>query len=131
MSVIHAPLLALAALAFASVANAEAVATMAPVGVSQGVSSSTVLTQAIDESELANLNGGAEDTQIAITDQTLTAINGGNTVNAGGDINNGPVSLSANAFSGFAGIGNFVINTGNNNNLQGTLSVTIVMAPGL
>ena len=30
-----------------------------------------------------------------------------------------------------AGIGNFVINTGNNNNLQGTLSVTIVMAPGL
>jgi hypothetical protein len=131
MSVLHAPLLALAALAFASAANAEAVATTAPVGVSQGVSSSTVLAQAIDESELADLNGGAEDTQIAITDQTLTAINGGNTVNAGGDINNGPVSLSANAFSGFAGIGNFVINTGNNNNLQGTLSVTIVMAPGL
>jgi hypothetical protein len=42
----------------------------------------------------------------------------------------GNVTLESGAFNGFNGIGNFVFNTGNNNNLQGTLSVT-VLAPAL
>jgi hypothetical protein len=132
MSALHAPLLVLAALAVAGVAQAEPAVTADAAGPIQvdGAHAAALFGRTVDESALADLSGGQE-TAVAITDQTLNAVNGGNTVKAGGDINNGAVSLSANAFSGFAGIGNFVINTGNNNNLQGSLSVTIVMAPGL
>ena len=63
-----------------------------------------------------------------MNDQNLTALNSGNSVNANSVVN-GDVTLSANAFSGFTGLGNFVINTGNNNNLQGTMSVNIIMVP--
>nr|WP_312052894.1 hypothetical protein [Brevundimonas diminuta] len=34
--------------------------------------------------------------------------------------------IDANAFSGFNGIGNFVMNSGNNNNLQGAITINIV-----
>lgn len=66
----------------------------------------------------------------AVTDQTLQATTTDNTIStAGGAITNGPVTVQPNAFSGFSGIGNFVMNTGNQNNVQGSLNVTIVMAP--
>jgi hypothetical protein len=41
----------------------------------------------------------------------------------------GNVTLENGAFNGFNGVGNFVFNTGNNNNLQGTLSVTVLAPP--
>jgi hypothetical protein len=129
MSVLHAPLIALAALAFASVANAEAGPVQGAPGEShvQGAGFAGLEAGKLDSTALSALSGGSEAT--AITDQTLVAVNSGNTVNAD-TVTTGPVSLNANAFSGFAGIGNFVINTGNNNNLQGSLSVNIVMTPG-
>lgn len=65
----------------------------------------------------------------AMTEQQLNATNSGNSVIAGGAIQTGDVAFSTAALNGFAGIGNFVINTGNNSNLQGSISVNIVTGP--
>jgi hypothetical protein len=86
------------------------------------------LPQALSASELAELSGGASPNGNVISTQTLTALNSGNSVNANSVVT-GDVNLQAGAFNGFNGIGNFVFNTGNNNNLQGTLSVTIIAPP--
>jgi len=83
---------------------------------------------AITDSELAGIAGGASPVTVAMTNQTLTALNSGNTVNAE-NLTTGDVSIGSGAFSGFNGVGNFVFNTGNNNNLQGSLSITII-TPG-
>jgi len=65
-----------------------------------------------------------------ISDQDLNAVNSGNTVIAN-TLNNGDISFSAGALSGFSGVGNFVSNTGNNSNLQGSISVTITNSADL
>jgi hypothetical protein len=82
---------------------------------------------ALSLEELGELRGG-ETIVIQDTTQTLTANNAGNSVN-GDTIGSGAVNLSSNAFNGYDGIGNFVINTGHNNNLQGSISVSIAMTP--
>jgi hypothetical protein len=82
----------------------------------------------VPNSDLSELSGGASPTAIAVTNQTLSALNSGNSVNAN-SIVTGDVSIDASAFSGFNGVGNFVFNTGNNNNLQGSLSITILTPP--
>lgn len=74
------------------------------------------------------LAGGTGVDIVMITDQTLTAINTGNTV-TGETVGSGQVNLGAGAFSGYSGLGNFVINTGHNNNLQSSMSVSVVLAP--
>jgi hypothetical protein len=76
--------------------------------------------------ELADLRGG--EIVIQHTTQTLNAFNRGNSVN-GDTIGSGAVNLGSGAFNGYDGIGNFVINTGHNNNLQGSISVSIAMTP--
>ena len=83
------------------------------------------LPQALSRDELATLSGGASPSGVAITKQTLTAVNSGNSLNAD-NITTGDISVGAGAFNGFNGVGNFVFNTGNNNNVQGSLSVTIM-----
>ncbi len=80
------------------------------------------LPQPLSSSDLANLSGGSS---IALTNQNLDAVNSGNQVNAD-TITTGDINVPKGAFDGFSGVGNFVFNTGNNNNLQGTLSVTIL-----
>jgi hypothetical protein len=91
-------------------------------------------TAAVGASSLAGTQGGANtNTNInisadIISDQELSAINTGNAISAG-SITNGPISIGTNAFSGFNGIGNFLMNTGNQNNIEGTLSVNIVASP--
>lgn len=78
--------------------------------------------------ELEDLAGG-DGVQInVLTAQNLTALNSGNSV-IGQTIGSGAVNIGSDAFSGFDGIGNFVINTGHNNNLQSSLNVSIVLAP--
>lgn len=74
------------------------------------------------------LAGGTGVDIVMITDQTLTATNTGNTV-TGDVVGSGQVNLGSGAFSGYSGLGNFVINTGHNNNLQSTMSVSVVLAP--
>ena len=73
---------------------------------------------------LADISAGQSDQTLALTNQSLTATSTGNMINAN-SVNAGDVNFGANVFSGFNGIGNFVINTGNNNVLQGSLSVTV------
>jgi hypothetical protein len=77
--------------------------------------------------DLDGIRGGAEPTEnvLTVTNQVVNGATTGNTITVGGNMTNGAVNLDANAFSGFAGIGNFVINTGNNNTVQGTLSVQV------
>jgi hypothetical protein len=82
----------------------------------------------MSDQDLAGISGGAAPQIQALTRQNLTAAVSGNSLNAE-TIESGAINFSANALSGFNGIGNFVINTGNNNVLQGSLSVTIVTAP--
>jgi hypothetical protein len=82
------------------------------------------LPKALSADELAAMSGGAS-TNTALSSQTLSALNSGNQVNADSVVT-GDVTIASGAFNGFNGVGNFVFNTGNNNNLQGTLSVTIL-----
>jgi hypothetical protein len=63
---------------------------------------------------------------IIVSNQALTAISEGSTIN--GDYSAGTISLSDNALSNFNGIGNLVINTGAQNNLQSGMNVTINIA---
>ncbi|HET7085540.1 MAG TPA: hypothetical protein VFI23_12265 [Rhizomicrobium sp.] len=85
------------------------------------------LPKALSASELQTMSGGANQANIAVSSQTLSALNSGNQVNAD-TVQTGNIALESGAFNGFNGVGNFVFNTGNNNNLQGTLNVT-VLAP--
>jgi hypothetical protein len=81
----------------------------------------------IADSDLADMSGGTATTplNVVLTTQNLTATNTGNVVSAGNNVSSGDVNLGPNAFQGFGGIGNFVVNTGHNNNLLGSLSVAI------
>jgi hypothetical protein len=87
-----------------------------------------VLPAAISATDLNGMSGGANPTNMAASSQTVTAVNAGNSINADSVVT-GNVNLQSGTFSGFTGVGNFVFNTGNNNNLQGTLSVTILIPP--
>jgi hypothetical protein len=83
----------------------------------------------ISDSELAGMSGGEATLPpgVGMILTSQSANNGYNTVNAGGNVSSGNVSLGQDAFKDFAGVGNFVINTGHNNNLLGNLSVAINM----
>ena len=80
-------------------------------------------------SEMASLSGGEGVDVTVLTRQQLTGATTGNTVNAG-TVTSGAVNFSDNALSGFRGIGNFVVNTGANNTLQGAINISIVTTPG-
>jgi hypothetical protein len=83
----------------------------------------------IPASEMASLSGGEGIDVTVLTRQQLTGATTGNTVNAG-TVTSGAVNFSDNALSGFRGIGNFVVNTGANNTLQGAISISVVTTPG-
>lgn len=78
--------------------------------------------------ELSDLRGG-EAAGVQLTTQNLNAINTGNSVSAGDTVGSGAVNVNAGAFNGYDGIGNFVINTGHNNNLIGSVSVNVLVTP--
>ena len=77
--------------------------------------------------DLADLAGQGDGPVGVLTEQTLTALNTGNTI-VGANVSSGVISIDQNAFNGFDGIGNFVINSGHNNTLKSSLSVSIVIA---
>jgi hypothetical protein len=83
----------------------------------------------VSDDELESMSGGANTvTTILTTEQSLTAMNSGNSV-SGQTVGSGAITIGTDAFSGFSGIGNFVVNTGHNNNLQGSLSVQVTVLP--
>ena len=114
--------LLIAALAFARVASAQDLAAPAP-----GPNTPSDA-QVISNDDLSALSGGTGVTVDVITQGTLDAVNSGNTV-SGDVVSSGQVNIGADAFSGYSGIGNFVINTGHNNNLQSNMSVSVVITP--
>jgi len=81
----------------------------------------------LSEADMEDLAGGT-GVSMVITNQTLTATNQGNTIN-GDVVSSGQVTIGSGAFSGYDGVGNFVINTGHQNNLQSTISVGVTLAP--
>ncbi|MDB5417750.1 MAG: hypothetical protein JWP50_1169 [Phenylobacterium sp.] len=112
------PLLLALALAPASGAWAEEQSSSPP-----PAASPSAPTQAEPDKALGDISGRGA---VAITDQDLVALNSGNTITAN-TVGSGAITLRDNALSGFSGVGNFVMNTGHNNNLQSTMSVTIVI----
>ena len=78
--------------------------------------------------QLQAITAGEEHQTTVTTRQTVDAFSGNNEITAG-TVTSGDVGFSSGAFSGFNGIGNVVVNTGNNNAIQGTLSVTLVGVP--
>lgn len=97
----------------------------APVDAQALLSQSTEATAALTPDMLAAESAQGVSNNV-LTEQQLTATNSGNSVVAAGNVVTGDVAFSSTALSGFSGVGNFVINTGNNSNLQGSISVTIV-----
>ena len=81
----------------------------------------------MDLSELQDTVTGTQVTIVTTTNQTMTANNSG--VIVADNVESGDINLEADAFSGFDGISNFVVNTGHNNNLQSNMSVTVIISP--
>lgn len=113
-----------ASLAFAGAAAAEEGPSSAPALVEAAFAQDDVLSL----EDLDQLAGGEGVEINMLTAQTLTAINSGNKV-IGQVVTSGDLTIGANAFSGYDGVGNFVLNTGHNNNLQSSLNISIVLAP--
>lgn len=85
-------------------------------------------TELLSLEDMDALAGGTGIEVVIDTGQVLTATNTGNSV-TGDTVNSGQVNLGSGAFSGYDGIGNFVINTGHNNNLQSSMNVSVVLTP--
>lgn len=115
----------------AGAAAGQVVPTTAPPVVVAGVAPSPDRTAtkaapvALSLEELSEEHGRQGVYIHADSTQALNAVNSGNSITAG-HVGSGDIALTEGAFAGFAGIGNFVINTGHNNNLQGSLSIMIV-----
>ncbi len=122
MSLLRCGVLALAAATAAGVAHA-APAASPPAAPAAQSSAWSAAVKPVKDTDLDALSGG--QSVAAISEQQLKAMNSGSEVNAQ-TVTNGPASIN---LSGFSGLGNFVVNTGNNNNLQGTMSVSIMLAP--
>jgi hypothetical protein len=112
-----------AALASAGAASAQEATLPAPAS-----PASADETELLSLEDMDALSGGTGVEVMIDVDQVLTAINTGNTV-TGDTVTSGEVNIGSGAFSGYDGIGNFVINTGHNNNLQSSMNVSIVLAP--
>ena len=113
---------AIMALIIVSSAGAPALAQTAPLDLE--ATSPPAAPEVMSTEALESESAQGVDTTV-LSEQQLNATNSGNSVIAN-TMHTGDVAFSTSALSGFAGVGNFVINTGNNSNLQGTINVSIV-----
>lgn len=86
------------------------------------------LAETLSAEDLSGIRAGEAPQLVVANRQTVTALSTDNVVSAD-SIVSGDVNFSQGAFGNFNGIGNIVVNTGNNNAIQGTLSVTVVGLP--
>lgn len=107
-------------LAYSGAAAAQEAPTTPPVTINPG--------DVLNTDDMDHLTVGTGVDIVTLTNQTLTAVNTGNTVN-GETVSSGDVNIGTDAFSGYSGLANFVINTGHNNNLQASLNLTVVVGP--
>jgi hypothetical protein len=84
---------------------------------------------ALSEADLAALSGGEKITVSLLSNQQLTGTTTGNTITAD-TLNTGAITFGQQALGNYAGVGNFVINTGANNTLQGAINISIITTPG-
>jgi hypothetical protein len=110
-----------AALAGAAGAEPDPSVTPEPIAVAQDARSLSL-------EEMESASGGQGVSVEVLTRQQLSGTTSGNTVNAG-TLTSGDVSFGADALDGFSGVGNFVINTGANNTLQGAINISVVTTP--
>lgn len=81
--------------------------------------------ETVESSDLAEMRGGDVHVEDSImSTQELTAVNSDNQIV--GDVHAGDVNLSGDALRGFNGVGNFVVNTGAQSNLQGSITINIL-----
>ena len=78
----------------------------------------------LDEREMADSRGGQS---VVVANQTMQALTAGNSIF--GDMTAGAVNLSDSALSNFNGLGNIMINTGSQVNLQSGMNLTINVNP--
>jgi hypothetical protein len=126
LAVIAIPALATAAYAedLAQATTAPDTNTAAPVIAEPAPAPILIEDETLSDGDLGDLRGGDA---IVVGTQTLTAINSGSVIN--GNYAAGNIRISDNALSNFNGLGNLVINTGAQNNLQSAMNVTINIAP--
>ncbi|RAK57639.1 hypothetical protein [Phenylobacterium deserti] len=83
---------------------------------------------ALSLEEMSDISAGDGTFVEALTSQQLTGASTGNSVVAN-SVTSGDVNFSPTALSGFSGVGNFVVNTGANNTLQGAINISVVTVP--
>ncbi len=70
-------------------------------------------------------SGGTTTTVTVASNQTMDSTSTGNTLNVGGSLTNGPISIGNN-FGG-SGFGSYVMNTGNNSVINSGVSLSVLM----
>src|SRR5262245_31261743 len=93
-----------AGLASAGLARAEEVPPSSEVQLAAGE------TELLSSDDLQSLAGGTGVDVHVITEGTLDAVNSGNSV-SGDVVGSGQIEIGADAFAGYSGLGNFVINS--------------------
>jgi hypothetical protein len=79
----------------------------------------------LSDADMSAKRGGTETNTITVTSQqTLNSTSTGNTVNVGGNLTNGAVTVGNN-FGG-SGFGSYVFNTGNNSTINSGVSVSVL-----
>lgn len=114
-----------AALLFAGSDPAPPTPTVPPVVSQTPAAAAPSTVETLDLEELHDLNGRQGVVVVVASDQLLKATNSGNSVTAN-TVGSGGITFAGGAFAGYNGIGNFVMNTGHNNNLQGAITINIV-----
>lgn len=84
---------------------------------------------ALNDEDMSENRGGSTTSNTNMitvsSSQTMHASSAGNTVNAGGDMVNGHISVGDNF--GASGIGSYVMNTGNNATINSGVSLSVLM----
>lgn len=90
--------------------------------------------QPVASDELGAQRGGENDTTDSFnttatldSQQSLTATNSGNSISAGGDVTSGSVTIAADALSNTSGMTNVVINSAPQSNVQGGMTLNLIL----
>lgn len=70
-------------------------------------------------------SGGTTNITTVTSDQTINATSSGNTLNVGGNLTNGSITIGNN-FGG-SGFGSYVLNSGNNSVINSGVSLSVLM----
>jgi hypothetical protein len=111
---------------FALVVIAAALVAAPPLVAAEPPPAPAAVQAPLPTAELDDVRGGQGEV-VSLTEQNLSATNSGQI--QADVVGSGAIGIDGAAFSNFTGVGNFVMNTGHLNNIQSSLSVTIVPAP--